>query len=239
VDALTCLAVSDLPILLIEDDRFVAESVWQSLMQAEFRVEHAADGLEGLRLARSSEYQVLVVDRMLPGLDGLRLVKQLRAEGVITPALFLTTMSGIDDRVHGLEAGGDDYLVKPFAMVELVARVRALTRRPASRNRATQLRAGGLHLDLLQRTAQRDGHDIELLPLEFKLLEYLVSHAGRVVTRSMLLENVWNIHFDPQTSVVESNLSRLRAKLNAHGGPELIQTIRGTGYRLVIPSDAA
>ncbi|MBS0612131.1 MAG: response regulator transcription factor [Proteobacteria bacterium] len=228
-----------MPILLIEDDRFVAESVQQALMQSEFLVQHAADGLEGLRLARSSQYQVLVVDRMLPGLDGLRLVKQLRAEDVTTPALFLTTMSGIDDRVHGLEAGGDDYLVKPFAMVELVARVRALARRPAAQNRPTQLRAGGLQLDLLQRSVQRDGHAIELLPLEFKLLEYLVSHAGRVVTRSMLLENVWNIHFDPQTSVVESNMSRLRAKLNAHGGAELIQTIRGTGYRLVASSDAA
>ncbi|MGD9843732.1 MAG: response regulator transcription factor, partial [Steroidobacteraceae bacterium] len=179
-------------------------------------------------------YQVIVLDRMLPGADGLTVMRRLRASTVMTPVIYLTTMSGIDDRVHGLEAGGDDYLVKPFAFAELLARVRVLARRPTvASDSLIKLHAGELEMDLLQRTVMRDGKLIELLPQEFRLLEYLVRHENRIVTRAMLLENVWDIHFDPQTSVVESHISRLRAKLNYGSDTDLIQTIRGIGYKLL------
>ncbi|MGC4027904.1 MAG: response regulator transcription factor [Steroidobacteraceae bacterium] len=220
-------------ILLIEDDQEVAAELITGLREQGYAVEHASDGLAGLQMGRHPSLQVMVVDRMLPGMDGLTLVKQLRRDGVNTPVLFLTTMSGIDDRVQGLDAGGDDYLVKPFAFAELLARIRVLARRPGSAAEAvTQLRAGDLQLDLLQRTARRGVRSLELLPQEFRLLEYLMRHANSVVTRTMLLEKVWDIHFDPHTSVVESHISRLRGKLNAKGEDELIQTIRGAGYRL-------
>ena len=167
---------------------------------------------------------------MLPGLDGLELVKAIRRHQA-TPIIYLTTMSGIDDRVRGLEAGGDDYLIKPFAFEELLARIRALTRRTAAA--ATRLRAGSIEMDLVQRTVRRHGQPVELLPQEFRLLEYLLRNADRAVTRKMLLENVWDIHFDPHTSVVESHISRLRSRLNAQGAADAIQTVRGTGYRLL------
>lgn len=224
-------------ILLIEDDLEMAESVSAGFREQGYCVIHAADGDSGLRLACTAHYEVIVLDRMLPLLDGLSVVRQLRAQAVFTPVIYLTTMSGIDDRVHGLEAGGDDYLVKPFAFVELLARVRVLARRPVpSQDALTRLRVGSLELDLLQRTVTRDGKPIDLMPQEFRLLEYLMRHANRVVTRAMLLENVWNIHFDPQTSVVESHVSRLRSKLNHDCGGDLIQTIRGIGYKLLAPN---
>jgi len=220
-------------ILLIEDDIELAQSLIGEFREQGYAVDHAADGMEGLRLASGQTHQVIVLDRMLPLLDGLSLVKRLRAGNVITPVIYLTTMSGIDDRVHGLEAGADDYLVKPFAFVELLARVRVLARRPAAQEVVTRLRAGDLDMDLLQRTLSRAGRQIELLPQEFRLLEYLMRNPNRVVTRTMLLEHVWDIHFDPQTSVVESHISRLRAKLNQDAEIDPIQTIRGTGYKLL------
>lgn len=221
-------------ILLIEDDWQVAAAVLAGLREQGYEVSHAADGQSGYRLAMEGHWQVIVIDRMLPLLDGLNVVRLLRQAEKNTPVIFLTTMSGIDDRVHGLEVGGDDYLVKPFAFMELLARVRVLARRPtAVPEQATQLCAGDLQMDLLLRTAARGGRILELVPQEFRLLEYLMRNANRVVTRAMLLENVWNIHFDPRTSVVESHVSRLRAKLNVGSEPDVIQTIRGTGYRLI------
>jgi two-component system OmpR family response regulator len=226
-------AHASMNILLIEDDIEMAQSLIAGFGEQGYVVEHAVDGEEGLRLATEQRHQVVVVDRMLPRLDGLTLVKRLRANSVMTPVIYLTTMSGIDDRVHGLEAGGDDYLVKPFAFVELLARVRVLARRPAAQGTITRLRTGDLDMDLLQRTLTRGGREIELLPQEFRLIEYLMRNANRVVTRAMLLENVWDIHFDPQTSVVESHISRLRAKLNEGSHTDPIQTVRGTGYKLL------
>lgn len=227
-------------ILLIEDDPLISAAVAAGLQTHGFEVEHAADGAAGLRIATDQPHALLIVDRMLPQLDGLTLVRELRSLGLAEPVLFLTTLGGIDDRVCGLEAGGDDYLVKPFAMAELIARVHALLRRPPAQALApTQLQAAGLQLDLLARTATRCGQPVELLPLEFKLLEFLARHDGEVVTRAMLLESVWNIHFNPHTSVMESHISRLRAKLAAAGGPEIIHTVRGVGYRLGLDHDAA
>ena len=223
-------------LLLIEDDIELAESLVAGFREQGHSIVHAADGENGLRLASEPQYQVIVLDRMLPKLDGLNLVRRLRTDGVMTPVIFLTTMSGIDDRVNGLEAGGDDYLVKPFAFVELLARVRVLARRPSAEQAVTVLRGADVELDLLKRTLVRAGKAIELLPQEFRLLEYLMRNANRVVTRAMLLEKVWDIHFDPQTSVVESHISRLRAKLNADSAVDLIQTVRGAGYKFLAPS---
>jgi two-component system OmpR family response regulator len=221
-------------ILLIEDDVEMAQSVLAGFREQQYRIDHAADGVIGLKMACDPVYQVIVIDRMLPLLDGLSIVKQMREREVLTPVIYLTTMGGIDDRVHGLEAGADDYLVKPFAFVELLARVRVLARRPGSASSIlTQLHVNTVELDLLRRTARREGRNIELLPQELRLLEHLMRHANRIVTRSMLLENVWDIHFDPQTSVVESHISRLRAKLNHGFNTELIQTVRGTGYKFL------
>lgn len=220
-------------ILLIEDDLEMAEAVVSGFREQGYTLDHVADGESGLNLALNADYQVIVLDRMLPLMDGLAVVRQLRARAVMTPVIYLTTMSGIDDRVHGLEAGGDDYLVKPFAFVELLARVRVLARRPAATQELTRLRAGALEMDLLHRRVTRDGKPVDLLPQEFRLLEYLMRHANRVVTRAMLLENVWSIHFDPQTSIVESHVSRLRAKLKQGAEVDLIQTIRGAGYKLL------
>ena len=221
-------------ILIVEDDAELGESVALGLREHGYAVDLEVDGLAGLELARGASYQVIVLDRMLPGLDGLSVVRRLRGAGVETPVIYLTSMSGIDDRVHGLDAGGDDYLVKPFDFTELLARVRALARRPpAGQSVPLRLSCAGLELDLLGRSVTRDGRPLELLPQEFRLLEYLVRNANRVVTRAMLLENVWDIHFDPQTSVVESHVSRLRSKLNRAGDTDLIQTVRGVGYKLL------
>jgi two-component system OmpR family response regulator len=191
------------------------------------------NGNDGLHLALTETLDLLIVDRMLPGLDGLSIVKRVRAAGLQTPVMFLTTLDGIDDRVAGLNAGGDDYLVKPFAFAELVARVAALGRRPAPSAAAqTRLTVYDLEIDLLARTVTRAGKPIDLQPREFRLLEYLARHAGQVVTRTMLLENVWDRHFDPRTNVVDSHVSRLRAKLDKDFEPPLIHTVRGAGYCL-------
>ncbi len=222
-------------ILVVEDDADTLAFVTRGLHEQGHTVDTAADGREGLFLATSAAYDVIVVDRMLPALDGLSLVKMIRAGGIKAPVLFLTTMAGIDDRVAGLDAGGDDYLVKPFAFAELRARVDALCRRPASAETVTVLRVGDLEMDLLKRTVTRAGQRIDLQTREFQLLEYLMRHAGRVVTRTMLLENVWEFHFDPQTTVVETHVSRLRAKIDRGFKDELIHTVRGAGYTLRAP----
>lgn len=217
-------------LLLTEDDVELAQSLIERFRDQGYEVTHVSDGVQGLAAATAADYDAIIVDRMMPGMDGLEMVEALRRHKA-TPIIYLTTMSGIDDRVRGLEAGGDDYLIKPFAFEELLARIRAMTRRQAPA--AAKLFAGSIEMDLVQRTVKRHGHPIELLPQEFRLLEYLLRNADRVVTRKMLLENVWDIHFDPHTSVVESHISRLRARLNAQGETDVIQTVRGTGYRLL------
>jgi two-component system, OmpR family, response regulator len=216
-------------ILLVEDDKQIADYVARSLREKGHVVDRADNGRDGLLLATSEPYEVMIVDRMLPNLDGLSLVKQARRSGVRTPVLFLTTMDGVEDRVAGLEAGGDDYLVKPFAFPELLARVSALARRPPIVE-ATSIKVGDLTLDLLSRSVSRAGERIELLTQEFKLLEYLMRHADEVVTRTMLLEKVWDFHFDPKTNIVETHISRLRAKIDKGFDRPLLHTIRGAGY---------
>ena len=219
-------------ILLIEDDRHTSSYVAKGLGEHGHVVDQVADGREGLARASGGRYDVMVIDRMLPGIDGLSIVKTVRAAGVKAPVLLLTTLGGVNDRVEGLEAGADDYLTKPFAFAELLARITALARRPPIADQPTALRVGNLELDLLKRTATRNGKRIELQAQEFKLLEYLMRNAGQVVTRTMLLENVWGFHFDPQTSVVETHISRLRAKIDRDFDDELIHTVRGSGYAL-------
>jgi two-component system, OmpR family, response regulator len=222
-------------ILIVEDDAETASYVAAGLGEYGHVVDRAQNGRDGLFLAAGQTYDVMIVDRMLPGLDGLSLVKTVRSAGVGTPVLFLTTLGGIDDRVAGLEAGGDDYLVKPFAFAELNARLNALVRRPAMAPVETVLRIADLEMDLLKRTATRGGQDLDLQPREFKLLEYLMRHAGRVVTRTMLLEQVWDFHFDPKTNIVETHISRLRSKVDRAFDTELIHTVRGAGYMLRAP----
>jgi two-component system, OmpR family, response regulator len=219
-------------ILLIEDDEATAAHIAKSLRQHGHVVDQAANGRDGLFLAAGQPYDVMIIDRMLPGLDGLGIVKTIRAAGVQTPVLFLTTLGGIDDRVEGLDAGGDDYLLKPFAFAELLARINALSRRPRAAEVETTLRVADLELDLLKRSVTRAGKKIELQPQELKLLDYLMRHAGRTVTRTMLLENVWEFHFDPLTTVVETHISRLRSKIDQGFAKPLIHTVRGSGYRL-------
>jgi two-component system OmpR family response regulator len=223
-----------LKILLIEDDPETAAYINEGLRDEGHKLDTAVDGRSGMFRAVGEEWDVLIVDRMLPGLDGLALVRTLRGAGNLTPVLFLTTMGGIDDRVTGLQSGGDDYLVKPFAFPELAARVIALGRRRQQPAPETVLRVGDLEMDLLTRTVRRAGAAIDLQPREFALLEYLMRHAGEVVTRTMLLENVWHFHFDTRTNIVESHISRLRGKINVSGS-ELIQTVRGAGYRIGAP----
>lgn len=220
-------------ILLIEDDHETAAHILYALDGEGHEVTVCHDGVEGLETARAGGHAALIVDRMLPSLDGLSLVKQLRAEGNHTPVLFLTTMSGLNDRVEGLKGGGDDYLVKPFAFPELLARVDVIARRGASRDsEPVRLRAADLEMDLIRRTVNRGGKAIELQAQEFRLLEYLMRNMGRVVTRAMLLENVWDLHFDPRTNIVETHMSRLRGKVDRGHGSELIHTVRGAGYML-------
>jgi len=221
-----------LRILLIEDDAETAAYVTAGLREAGHEVAVSGDGRDGLFQASGQDWDLLLVDRMLPRIDGLALVRTLRAGGIETPVLFLTTLGGIDDRVGGLNAGGDDYLVKPFAFSELAARVAALGRRPRRTAVETVLRVADLEMDLLARTVRRAGGAIDLQPREFRLLEFLMRHAGQVVTRTMLLERVWELHFDPRTNVVESHVSRLRAKVDKGHPVALIQTLRGAGYCL-------
>jgi len=225
-----------LKILLIEDDGENADYVASGLREEGHLVAQAASGSEGLICAMGNGFDLLIVDRMIPGLDGLTLVKSLRAAGHHTPVLFLTALGGVEDRVSGLNAGGDDYVVKPFAFSELVARVAALGRRPRTTAAETRLHVLDLELDLLSRTVRRRGEPIELQPREFRLLEYLMRHAGQVVTRTMLLEHVWDIHFDPRTNVVETHISRLRTKVDKGFEAELIHTVRGAGYCVRSPA---
>ena len=221
-------------LLLIEDDAETAEYVRRGFSEHGHTVDHAKDGHEGLMLAGDTvvPYDVLIIDRMLPKLDGVALLRTLRESGVTAPAIFLTAMGSIEDRVKGFESGGDDYLVKPFAFAELHARVGALARRPKLAATETALKVGDLELDLIGRKANRGGQSIELQPTEFRLLEFLMRHAGRVVTRTMLLEGVWEFHFDPKTNIVETQVSRLRSKIDKGYPNELVKTVRGAGYMI-------
>ncbi len=221
-------------ILLVEDDPKTALYVTEGLQMHGHAVHWATTGADGLVQARSGSSNLVIVDRMLPVLDGLSLVRQLRTEGFDGPTLFLTTMSDLDDRVEGLNAGADDYLAKPFALPELLARVNALLRRaPQPRDsRPTHLHLGNLEMDLLERRVVRAGRQIDLLHQEFRLLEYLMQNVGQVVTRSMLLEHVWGVKFDPQSNIVESHISRLRSKIDRGFSPDMIHTVRGAGYTI-------
>ena len=219
-------------VLVIEDDAETAAFIRRGLMEYGHQVACADNGRDGLFLASDDRFDVIVLDRMLPGIDGVTVVELLRRTATTTPALFLSALGKLDQRISGLEAGGDDYLTKPFAFAELLARLKALTRRHASHAEARTLEAGGLILDRLAHKVERDGSAIDLQPREFRLLEYLLLHKGEVVTRTMLLEQVWDYHFEPKTSVVETHMSRLRAKVDKPFASELIRTVRGAGYVL-------
>ncbi|NEV61957.1 winged helix-turn-helix domain-containing protein [Thiorhodococcus minor] len=219
-------------ILLVEDDRQMADYLYKALAESGAVVDQAANGREGLLLAASGDYDLLILDRMLPGLDGLGIVRTLRASGNQTPVLFLSALGEVDDRVEGLRAGGDDYLIKPFAFSELQARVEALLRRGSPDAPETRLRVADLEMDLLKREVSRAGKQILLQPREFRLLECLMRHAGQVVTRTMLLEQVWDYHFDPQTNVIDVHISRLRGKIDKEFDIQLLHTVRGAGYML-------
>lgn len=219
-------------LLLLEDDKDTRDHVTRMLRAAGHVVDDCANGPDAVFLGTSNVYSVLILDRMVPGLDGLGVLKALRAAGVQTPALFLTAMDNVDDRVEGLETGADDYLVKPFAGSELLARIGALGRRPPVSETITRLTIADLEMDLLKRSVARGGVRIDLQQQEYKLLEYLMLHVGEIVTRTMLLENVWSFHFDPGTNLIESHMSRLRAKVDRGFDRALIHTVRGAGYRL-------
>lgn len=223
-------------LLVVEDDKEGAAYLKRALNEAGQTVDLAASGRAGLLLAAAEPYDVIILDRMLPEIDGLGILRTIRASGVKTPVLLLTALGGVDDRVEGLEAGADDYLIKPYAFAELLARVNALARRPPTQDAPSALQVGDLVLDRLKRTVVRGGVRIELQPREFQLLEFLMRHADRVVTRTMLLEQVWDFHFDPKTNIVETHMSRLRSKVDRGFGPELIQTVRGAGYCLREPA---
>lgn len=219
-------------ILLLEDDANTAAYVSKGLEEEGHTVDHLADGRDAVAQAVGETYDVVILDRMLPGLDGLAIIKEIRSAGRRVPVLFLTALGGVDDRVEGLDAGGDDYLVKPFAFSELLARVNALARRPHTIGEETRLKVGDLEIDLVSRKVTRGGDTIDLQPREFRLLEVLMRNRGRVVTRTMLLERVWSFHFDPKTSVVETHVSRLRSKIDKPFEKELIHTVRGSGYSM-------
>jgi two-component system, OmpR family, response regulator len=222
-------------ILVVEDDRETATYLAKGLNESGYSVDSAHDGREGLFLASSGDYDAIILDRMLPGIDGLAVLGALRAAEIRTPALILSALGTVDDRVKGLRAGGDDYLVKPFAFSELLARLEALLRRGTGPATATKLRVGDLELDLLTRSVRRGGKSIDVLPREFQLLEYLMRNAGHVVTRTMLLEHVWDYHFDPQTNVIDVHMSRLRQKIDKSFERPLLHTVRGAGYCLRAP----
>jgi two-component system, OmpR family, response regulator len=219
-------------ILVIEDDPGVAGFVVGGLREAGHAVDHASDGNAGLALAGAGRFDALIVDRMLPGLDGLGILRALRAAGDDTPALVLSALGEVDDKVKGLRAGADDYLGKPFAFAELLARLDAITRRPAREGEVTELKVADLEMNLLSREVRRGGQAIDLQPREFRLLEYLMRNVDQVVTRTMLLENVWDYHFDPQTNVIDVHISRLRRKVDKGFATPLIHTVRGAGYKL-------
>ena len=219
-------------VLIIEDDKDVASFIQKGLAQAGWNVDHADDGKDGLFLATTEKYDALIVDRMLPGVDGLTVIRTLRASNNGTPALILSALGEVDDRVKGLRAGGDDYLTKPYAFTELLARIEALARRKSPEEGSTRFQVGDLVLDRLSHKVTRAGEPIILQPREFRLLEYLMKHAGQVVTRTMLLENVWDYHFDPQTNVIDVHISRLRSKIDKNFGNPLLHTVRGAGYTI-------
>ena len=222
-------------ILVIEDDPETAEQLVDFLETRGYAADLAVDGNEGLRLAQSAPYAVIVIDRMLPGMDGIAVIRRLREAGTVTPALIVSALGEVDDRVRGLRAGGDDYLVKPFAFVEFLARVEALARRSATVVKETVLRVGDLELDLVSRTVNRGGREVELLPREFQVLEYLVRNQGHVVPRAMLLENVWDLHFDPTTNIIDVYVGRVRRKVDNEQAYTLIHTIRGVGFCVRAP----
>jgi two-component system OmpR family response regulator len=219
-------------LLVIEDDRDAVEYIIRAFREVGHVADQAMDGEEGLALALDGQYDVLIVDRMLPKRDGLSVIGALRAQGNETPALILSALGQVDDRVKGLRAGGDDYLPKPYSFSELLARVEVLARRRAGRGEETSYRVGDLELDRLSHRVTRADQEIVLQPREFRLLEYLMKHAGQVVTRTMLLENVWDYHFDPQTNVIDVHISRLRSKIDKGFAQSLLHTVRGAGYMI-------
>ena len=223
-------------ILVVEDDPETAGQLVESLTSSGYQVDLAASGNEALSRGTTNDYAVITIDRMLPDIDGIAVMRQLRDDGIAAPFLIISALGEVDDRVRGLRAGGDDYLVKPFAFAELLARINALARRPPLSDAPTVLRVGDLEIDLFKRTVLRDGRAVELQPREFQLLEFLMRNADRVVTRTMLLEAVWDFHFEPKTNIVETHMSRLRSKLSQSGGAELIHTVRGAGYVLRAPA---
>lgn len=219
-------------ILIVEDDLEAAEAMARGLTEAGHECVRCADGQEGLSAAQGAAFDVMVVDRMMPKMDGIQLVETLRREGDRTPVLFLSALGEVGDRVDGLQAGADDYLVKPYAFPELIARIEALARRRDTGSVHTMLKVGELEMDLIARAVQRAGKAIDLQPREFQLLEFMMRHAGQSVTRTMLLEKVWHYHFDPQTNVIDVHISRLRSKIDKGFDRAMLQTVRGAGYRL-------
>jgi two-component system OmpR family response regulator len=222
-------------ILVIEDDPETAEQIMGPLTTSGYQVDLATDGDDGLARASSADYAVMTVDRMLPAIDGLAVIRQLREGGITTPALIISALGEVDDRVRGLRAGGDDYLVKPFAFAELLARVEALARRSATVVKETVVRVGDLEMDLVTRAVRRCGREIELLPREFQVLEYLVRNEGQVVPRAMLLQHVWDIHFDPTTNIIDVYVGRVRRKVDSQQAYPLIHTVRGVGFCVRAP----
>ncbi len=222
-------------ILVIEDDREMAGQIVEFLAANSYEVDLAVDGDDGLSRARSANYAVMTIDRMLPSMDGIAVIRRSREEGIVTPALILSALGEIDDRVRGLRAGGDDYLVKPFAFAELLARVEALARRSDRIVKEVVLRVGDLELDLVSRTVSRSGRKIDLLPREFQLLEYLVRNQGEIVPRAMLLQHVWDLHFDPMTNIIDVYIGRVRRKVDTAQDYPLIHTIRGVGFCVRAP----
>lgn len=222
-------------VLVIEDDAETAKQIVDFLTMRGYEADLAVNGDDGLRLGESTEYTVIVIDRMLPIVDGLAIIRRLREAGVVTPALIISALGEVDDRVRGLRAGGDDYLIKPFAFAELLARIEALARRSATVVKETVLRVGDLELDLVARTVNRGGRNIKLLPREFQVLEYLVRNEGHVVPRTMLLEKVWDLHFDPSTNIIDVYVGRVRRKVDGEQAYPLIHTIRGVGFCVRAP----
>ena len=225
-------------VLVIEDDKEAADYLVKGLRESGYTVDHAGDGRDGLFLALSESYDIMIVDRMLPGPDGISIVESVRKANITTPVLFLSALSEVEDRVAGLKVGGDDYLAKPFSFSELLARIEALLRRSSNAQENTYLSVGDLEMDLLTRKVIRQGKRVYLHPREFRLLEYLMRHEGQVVTRTMLLENVWEYHFDPQTNVIDVHISRLRQKIDKPFDTSILQTVRGAGYKLELVASA-
>jgi two-component system, OmpR family, response regulator len=222
-------------ILVIEDDSETADQLVELLASSGYSVDLAVDGDNGLALACAGDYAVMTIDRMIPGIDGLSIIRRLREDGIVTPALIISALGEVDDRVRGLRAGGDDYLVKPFAFAEMLARVDALARRSATVMKETVLRVGDLKIDLVSRAVSRKGRDIDLLPREFQVLEYLVRNQGQIVPRAMLLQHVWDLHFDPTTNIIDVYVGRVRRKVDDQQDYPLIHTVRGVGFCVRAP----